>query len=145
MASPLNAAAATDRRPPLGLFAGSDDFWTRFPRGVEVYDANGYRIMRCVWCNPETGETIRYPISDSSTRYLMGGTNGYRQILNWLRTRFGIYVNGELMRVHSFLPAPIRLIPKPSRREPLPERSVLSDLPFKPCTEYPIEWTPSDE
>jgi hypothetical protein len=111
----LNAAAATDRRPPLGIFAGSDDFWARFPRGVEVYDAHGNQIMRCVWTNPETGEVIRYPISDSSTRYFMGGSAGYRWILKWLYTRFGIEVDGELARIHSFLPAPLLLKAKPGR------------------------------
>lgn len=103
-----------DRLPPLGLAAGSDEFWARFPHGVEVYDANGKRIMRVAWCNPETGETIRYLENPFANTYLFGGSAFYHWLLLWLVRRFDIRVDGHLAQIHSFLPAPMFLKPKPA-------------------------------
>lgn len=48
------------------LHADSTEFCERYPHAVKLYDADGYRIIRAIACDPETGDVIQLSM-DSKT------------------------------------------------------------------------------
>ncbi len=91
------------------LYAGSEEFRERFPRGAKLYDANGNRILHAYASNPDSGEVLR---TDHRPRYPLSGiifaALGFKPIEHpWLEWAF----RWRWHSLHTFHPAPLMLIP----------------------------------
>ena len=83
-----------------------EEAWARFGPKVAVYDATGLKLNRVMACDPLTGEVIKVmQDTDPSAKWV----GIYCLLLRWLRKRWGILVHGDIMAVHYFAPAPLRL------------------------------------
>jgi hypothetical protein len=87
------------------ISATDPGFFTTYPNGAHVYDANGRRIYHVISSNPETGEVIRLPIFSGLFWQL------HHRICEGFIWACGVRYPGDLSTAHGFHPAPLRIVP----------------------------------